>query len=283
MSRQAILQFKYHADDALAAMAARGVRSSSIRKYEGIVKRHLLPTLGELPLAGIGREEVTAVLAHVRTSGCSARTARNVLVCLRSILGQAVRMNRLATNAADADRVHVPKVARLSLNRHEMHKLHAELVHMSHDAGGLLLLLLHTGLRVSELLAFESGDYDSSRQTILVRSGKTDGAVRYVAVPDIAVHAAEALDCLGRGPEISANTLLRQLAGACRRAFVPRVTLHELRHTRITLLLLAGADPKWVSRQAGHSSVAFTYEQYGHVIEAAEADQHRAWANAASL
>jgi integrase len=42
---------------------------------------------------------------------------------------------------------------------------------------------------------------------------------------------------------------------------------HELRHTFVALWIAAGANPKEVSVRAGHSSVAFTLDRYGHLYE----------------
>jgi integrase len=41
---------------------------------------------------------------------------------------------------------------------------------------------------------------------------------------------------------------------------------HDLKHTGVALLALAGVDPSEISRRAGHSSVAFTYDRYGHLF-----------------
>ena len=41
---------------------------------------------------------------------------------------------------------------------------------------------------------------------------------------------------------------------------------HNLRHSRVALLALAGVDPSEIARRAGHSSVAFTYDRYGHLF-----------------
>ena len=71
----------------------------------------------------------------------------------------------------------------------------------------------------------------------------------------------------------------RALHAACDAAGVPRIRLHDLRHGRITRLLLAGVPVLYVSHQAGHSSVSFTMSKYGHVAVAPEA-QRREWANA---
>ena len=42
---------------------------------------------------------------------------------------------------------------------------------------------------------------------------------------------------------------------------------HDLRHTFVAFWIVAGKDPKWVSVRAGHSSVAFTLDRYGHLYE----------------
>jgi integrase len=42
---------------------------------------------------------------------------------------------------------------------------------------------------------------------------------------------------------------------------------HELRHTFVALWVDAGANVKEVSVRAGHSSVAFTLDNYGHLYD----------------
>lgn len=51
-----------------------------------------------------------------------------------------------------------------------------------------------------------------------------------------------------------------------RRAELPRVRFHDLRHTHATLLLQAGVPSHVVSMRLGHRSVAFTLQQYAHVL-----------------
>jgi integrase len=46
--------------------------------------------------------------------------------------------------------------------------------------------------------------------------------------------------------------------------------IHELRHTFVAIWIAAGANPKEISVRAGHSSVAFTLDRYGHLYEDAE-------------
>ena len=51
-----------------------------------------------------------------------------------------------------------------------------------------------------------------------------------------------------------------------RTAGVPRIRLHDLRHTHASHALQAGIHPKVVSERLGHSSIAITLDTYSHVI-----------------
>lgn len=51
-------------------------------------------------------------------------------------------------------------------------------------------------------------------------------------------------------------------------ARLPRIRLHDLRHTHATLALQAGIHPKVISERLGHSSVSITLDIYSHAIPA---------------
>ena len=53
----------------------------------------------------------------------------------------------------------------------------------------------------------------------------------------------------------------------------PGFTIHDQRHTAISLWIAAGINVKQVSTYAGHTSVAFTLDRYGHLY----ADDHEAF------
>jgi integrase len=55
---------------------------------------------------------------------------------------------------------------------------------------------------------------------------------------------------------------------AVRKALLPRIRLHDLRHTHATLALQAGVHPKVVQERLGHSTIAITLDIYSHVIPA---------------
>jgi integrase len=49
---------------------------------------------------------------------------------------------------------------------------------------------------------------------------------------------------------------------------LPRIRLHDLRHTHATLALAAGVHHKVVSDRLGHATVAFTLDVYSHAVPA---------------
>jgi integrase len=46
--------------------------------------------------------------------------------------------------------------------------------------------------------------------------------------------------------------------------------IHDLRHTAVALWIAAGANPKEGSARAGHASVSFTLDRYGHLYPEAD-------------
>ena len=52
---------------------------------------------------------------------------------------------------------------------------------------------------------------------------------------------------------------------ATKAAGLAGLRIHDLRHTAVALWIAAGASPKEVAVRAGHSSVSFTLDRYGHL------------------
>ena len=53
---------------------------------------------------------------------------------------------------------------------------------------------------------------------------------------------------------------------------LPRIRLHDLRHTHASHLLAAGVNVKVVSERLGHASASFTLDTYGHVLPGQQAE-----------
>ncbi|MCL2821381.1 MAG: site-specific integrase [Oscillospiraceae bacterium] len=66
------------------------------------------------------------------------------------------------------------------------------------------------------------------------------------------------------------STVNNQLKLLCKKASVPIVSLHTLRHTHASLLIFAGVSISSIAKRLGHSSVTTTQETYLHIIQELE-------------
>jgi integrase len=69
----------------------------------------------------------------------------------------------------------------------------------------------------------------------------------------------------GRPPAAPRN-IANRFEQHTRGAGLPRIRLHDVRHSYATAALKAGISAKVISERLGHASVAFTLQTYGHVI-----------------
>jgi integrase len=79
------------------------------------------------------------------------------------------------------------------------------------------------------------------------------------------------------GVGLHADHLAGMFHRSVRRAGVPAIRFHDLRHTHATLLLKQGQPVKVVSERLGHASPAFTMAVYQHVIPGMQAEAARAF------
>ena len=164
------------------------------------------------------------------------------------------------------------------------------------------LTAILTGLRLGELLGLKWGDVDLEAGTLrverqLIRSSptpqfgppKSDHSRRTQAIPSVLVEALKALRveqelerafygadysdyglvfCQPNGRPYHADTITRwHLKRSLKKAGLPPMRTHDLRHTFAKLSIGADIDPKELQRRLGHSSIQVTFDIYGHVLK----------------
>lgn len=184
-----------------------------------------------------------------------------------------------------------PKKSRY-LNQFELHRLLASL-----DLGKeiswewFILLVAKTGLRFSEALAITPADFDFNRQTLSVsktwdyKNGggfvptKNHSSVRKVQIDwQLIVQFSVLVRGLPEdkplfvrdGEKVYNSTANNALARLCKRAEVPVISIHGLRHTHASLLLFAGVSIASVAKRLGHASMNTTEKTYLHIIQELE-------------
>ena len=128
---------------------------------------------------------------------------------------------------------------------------------------GVLLILIYTGLRISEFLALRPEDVHLDRRVMEVHGTKTKNADRVVPLHrDIAGLVL---------PSLLTGTTYGSYVFQFKRLMEEmgwEHTLHETRHTFATLAQTSGLDPYYIKRILGHESGDLTKDVYTHVYEA---------------
>ncbi len=279
------------------------VRQRTYERYESIVRVHIKPAIGRVKLKALTPAHARALYRQKLDAGLSPRTVNYIHVTLHKALSQAVGDGLVQRNAAQvkAPRPEKPEIRPLSPE--QARKLIATANETGARYAALYVLALHTGMREGELLGLQWADLDLEAATPTLQVRRTlsetrtghkfelpkSGRGRSIKLSRKAVEALRShrarqneeklrLGSLWRdnglvfpsttGTTTSGTNLLgRYFRPLLKRADLPPIRLHDLRHTCATILLMAGKHPKYVQELLGHASISITLDTYSHVIE----------------
>lgn len=263
------------------------VKPSTAATYESLLRVHILPTWGGVPLRSVTHSEVGGWVAGLVAKGLAPATVRQAHRVLSLILSLAVRDGRLPRNPASG--VRLPRVVRKE-RRFLTHQQVAALADAAGERGFVIRLLAYTGLRFGELAALRAGRVDLTRRRITVAESVTEvsgqavfgdpktHAIRSVSFPgflvdQLAAHVAgkpgDAFVCAApQGGVLRLRNWRRDVFDpAVNISGLQDVTPHDLRHTAASLAIAAGANVKAVQRMLGHASAAMTLDVYSGLFE----------------
>jgi integrase/recombinase XerD len=269
---------------------ARGLSVHTLRAYASDLRLFSLEVGADTRPHDISRECVRAhfrALKDKRSAGPA--TIRRRAATLKSFFRWLVESGRVSTSPLQGLGlgIRLPKRLPKALDRADLRRL-IRTVETPACGGAvssqecpllraIVLTMLATGVRVSELVAVRIEDVSLEDRSILIH-GKGNRERRvYVAGPA----ALRSISRLHRqaakrgswlfshvdGRYISTQFVRSRLRALGRTAGVSRhLTPHMLRHTAATQLLEAGVDTRFVQRLLGHSSIATT-QIYTHVTD----------------
>ena len=233
--------------------------------------------------------------------GLAPRTVRYVHTILHRAFRDAVRWGRLARNPTDAaDPPRASASARPAMTTWTAGELRAFLDHLhGHRLPAAFVLLATSGARRGEVLGLRWSDlnHDAGRPSIVqtvvavnhqvqIGSPKTAKGRRTVALDPGTVAAlrehrkrqlAERLlmgagftdrglvFCRPDGGPLHPERFSRMFDREIAKTELPRIRLHDLRHSWASLALSAGVHPKVVQERLGHASISITLDVYSHV------------------
>ena len=281
------------------------VRPSSHQTYRGYIDNHIKPNIGKIQLNKLttlelqklykkllSRGRVDRIEAKGQPKGLSPKTVRNIHQVISSAMDFAKAQKLIAVNPTDG--CALPKLEHREMKTLPVEQL-ASFLREAKESGvfEMYYIELATGLRRGELLGLKWEDLDLEQGTLRVQRQvsringevveaplKTKNSYRTISLGADAVGILneQRKKCCGSeyvfpsptGGPISPDSVIQMLHRVLKRAGLPKVRFHDLRHTFATVALQNGVDIKTVSGMLGHYSAGFTLDTYAHVTTAAQ-------------
>lgn len=272
-------------------MAARQVRPSTRARDESYLRNHVLPRFGSTPLSAISQPEVVAWVGELTGKGLAPATVAKAVQLLGAMMDAAADAGKI--RRSPVHRVPLPEV-----HRHEMRFLdHGEVARLAAAIipryRVLVLVLAYGGLRIGEAAAHRPEQRVDTRREIdvqqtvawvkghpLLGPPKSRAGRRRVALPEpvwdelvahIDTYSTEWTFPSPEGGILQPTNWRRRVWDpAVKEAGLAPLRPHDLRHTAVAMWIEAGADIKRVATRAGHTSVAFSLDRYGHLYPDAD-------------
>ncbi len=265
--------------------SGRVYKPSTIRGYERDLRSHVIPAFGPRYLSDLTLPDVQRWADGLKGA---PSTVRNAAHAFRALYGWALprgiaRINpthglRLPTGGKRRDRIAPPA---------EADRLLAALPDFERAIYGTAM---YAGLRRGELMALRVSDVDLDAGVIRIDSErgsytpevrefgppKSKAAVR--TIPVVARLRPLLVAAIGDKPALALifgrdantpfwdSTISNRAAKAWKAAGLTRIGLHEARHTFASYLIASGLNAKAVTVLIGHSSIATTFDRYGHLF-----------------
>lgn len=271
------------------------VKKSTFADYDGIIRRHIIPSIGKIPLERINsaaiQRYINLKLQNGRLDGkggLSVKTARDIAGLLkRSLKPAGVELN-----------IRLPKYSLPKL-RVLTNDEQAALISTAGKEDGTLglgvLISLFTGIRIGELCSLKWRDVSleegvlkinktlqrirncepggKNKTVIVISTPKSECSVRNIPLPHFLLFRLAQLkkcthdeDYILTGSEQYVEPRLCQyrFKKLIQKAGIADINYHALRHTFATRCVELGVDAKTISELLGHSTVNITLNRYVH-------------------
>lgn len=287
------------------------VRPRTYERYEEIVRLHLIPTLGRHQLQKLSAQHLQAFYTKKLKDGLSAGTVTSFHNVLHKALDTALKWNLVQRNVCKlVSPPRRKRFETKSLTLEQVHSLLA--VTEGHPMEALFKLAIATGMRRGELLGLKWQDIDFAKGSLQVRrilsripskmegkgyeesEPKTQKSRRSIIIAPFALEALKQhrlrqleaklkagpfwqehdyVFCTSLGTHLNpTRDALDQLKKLLKKAELPEIRFHDLRHSAATLLLTEGVHPKVVQELLGHSQISMTMDVYSHVLPSMQQD-----------
>ncbi len=264
------------------------VKESTYANYRMKADKHILPEFG-----GLRYEQLTVQMLHSFIEsklkiGLSAKYVSDIGIVFKSMAKYISRVHGFRNPLAD---VILPKTEKKEMNLFsdsQQKQLCNYLLKYPGNTSVCVLLSLYTGLRIGEICALKWNDIDFEKSILTVRrtvqrirtghgtklivdTPKSRSSQRSIPIPafimDILrkIRKSNSFYILSGAEKVTEpRTMQRKFKSILKKAELPSINYHSLRHMFATNCIRIGFDVKTLSEILGHASVETTLNRYVH-------------------
>lgn len=272
----------------LSAIKLR-VKSSTYANYQMKVEKHILPKFGGLIYETLTVQMLHAFIDEKLTSGLSPKYISDIIVVFKAMAKHTAKIHSTRNILADVITPKCIMEEKPLLTPTQQRKLCKYLLSNLNTTSLCVLLSYYTGLRVGEVCGLMWSDIDVDKSLLAVRrtvqrirtgnggtqliigTPKSRTSQRMIPIPSFLMKILRKFRSnndryilSNTTRVIEPRTLQNRFKSMLKKANLPSVTYHSLRHMFATNCLQAGFDIKTLSEILGHAGVKTTLNRYVH-------------------
>lgn len=275
------------------------IRQSTYDTYRILTDKHVKSHIGRIRIDKLHETNIEDLYEYLQDEKeLSPSTVHKIHAdILKPAFRRAVKYRYLHHNPADIEDPPQPNKPSIKIWNQEEMITFLETAKVD-DHYYIFHTCLNAGLRIGEMLGLLEEFIDFEKPLVKIRHSlhsktrelgptKTSSSIRDIEIDKLTLQvlktrkskiAENKLNSHGLyndqgficstklGKPLLQSNIRRKFNALIQKAAVPKIRIHDMRHTFATLQLLAGTDIKTVSAILGHSSVWFTYDTYSHVL-----------------
>lgn len=277
------------------------VKESTYDGYKKYIDLYIKPRLGKEPISSVTTSDVQQMYNNLKKYGrirehptkgseLSDAMIRRIHATLHEALDKAVEERVIVVNPTNGTTVPKANYAPKQVLTEEQLEKFYEVLREDKGWYDFFYTELTTGLRRGEICGLRWSDFDEKTgrlhirrnvttgngQPVRIGTPKTHTGVRSILLPPSTAKllrerkASSYSEWIFHNPvkpemPMTPTTPYARLKILLRKADLPSIRFHDLRHTFATHALAQGVDPKTLSGILGHTNASFTLDTYTHV------------------
>ena len=277
------------------------VRPNTLYSYTAMIKNQINPNLGKRPLSALTTQEIQKFYNTIKKKGrvktdtthgteLADSMVRKVHMMLHEALDMAVKQKLIVSNPTNGTTLPKNNYAPKQILNDEQLNRFMEVIKSDERWYEFFYTEITTGLRKGEICGLKWEDFDEHCGTLkinrsvgrtksgamLIGKTKTETGSREILLPPSTSRllqnrkinsVSEWIFPNFRNAEkpINPQNAYQHLKALLKKAGLPSIRFHDLRHTFATHAIAGGVDAKTLSGILGHANASFTLDTYTHV------------------